>query len=176
MKHLKIEMLLFSARNLILTLRENKPIFGLIYDFGINYFNEIMQYLIENKEISEEEMKTLEFYKVIFNYEKSKVLLMEELKQEALEGKEHWQEIEVDLLEEMVSINMITEESAVRYLAHRNNYHQVIPWVESKKDLFEIAKKYGSQKTQIQFLNYETMKKMEEKLPIKEKAEKRLKI
>ena len=128
MENLKIEMLLFSARNLIIALRENKPIFGLIYDFGINYFNEIMQYLIENKEISEEEMKTLEFYKVIFNYEKSKVLLMEELKQEALEGKEHWQEIGVDLLEEMVSINMINEESAIRYLAHRNNYHQVITW------------------------------------------------
>ena len=84
MELLKIEMLLFSARNLILTLRENKPIFGLIYDFDINYFNEIMKYLIENKEISEEEMYTLDSYKVIFNYDKSKVLLMECLKEEVL--------------------------------------------------------------------------------------------
>ena len=128
MEYLKIEMLLFSARNLIVSLRENKPVFGLIYDFGINYFNEIIEYLTENNEISKEEMYTLDSYKVIFNYDKSKVLLMECLKEEVLEGKEHWQEIGVDLLEEMVSINMITEESAIRYLAHRNNYHQVITW------------------------------------------------
>ena len=176
MEYLKIEMLLFSARNLIVSLRENKPVFGLIYDFGINYFNEIIEYLTENNEISKEEMYTLDSYKVIFNYDKSKVLLMECLKEEVLEGKEHWQEIGIDLLEEMVSINMVTQESAIRYLAHRNNYHQVIGWIETKKDLLEIAKKYGSQKTQIQFQNYETMKKIESKLPALEKKEKRLKI
>lgn len=176
MENIKIEMLLFSARNLVVSLRENKPIFELIFDFGSKYFNEIIEYLVENQEISNEEKEILENNKVIFNYSKEKVLLMELLKQEVLEGKEHWKELSIDLLEEMLSINMISEENAIRYLAHKNNYHQVIAWSENKKDLFELAKKYGSERTQIQFKNYETMKKMEEKLPVLEKKEKRIKI
>lgn len=99
--------------------------------------------MIENNEISHDEQNELEKIKAIYSFDTSEVVLMESMKLEIVEGKTHWQELNIQLLEKMISFQLVKEEDAIRYLAHRNNYHEVISWSDNKKELFQIAQKYS---------------------------------
>lgn len=174
MKNIEVEMILFFAKEVLLSLRQNKPIYLFIFEIGKPRFKDVMEFLIENNEISEEEKNELLNINNIFNFIKKDIQLMESMKIEIQEGKTHWENLNIELLEKMIHLNLINEKDAIRYLAHRNHYNQVIAWSESKRELFEIAKKYGSERTQIKFKNYETMKSLENKLLIKNSLKEKL--
>lgn len=142
-ENIETEMTMYFAKEILLSLRADKSNYLYIFDIGKKRYNDVIDFLIENNEISHDEQNELEKIKAIYSFDTSEVVLMESMKLEIVEGKTHWQELNIQLLEKMISFQLVKEEDAIRYLAHRNNYHEVISWSDNKKELFQIAQKYS---------------------------------
>lgn len=161
---INIETILFFGEKIVTSLREESCQITTIYDMGKTLYMELLEYLQENNEVSETELKKLQHMLAIFEYLPEEIQLMNNFIKEIQEGKSHWEPTNIELIERMLNDNLIEEKETMRYLAHHNHFHQVIAWCEDKEELFSIAKKYGSEKTRANFNNYATMKKLENNL------------
>lgn len=161
---INIETMLFFGKKIVTSLREESCQITTIYDMGKPLYLELLEYLQENNEVSETELKKLQHMLAIFEYPPEEIQLMNNFIKEIQEGKSHWEPTNVELIEKMLDDHLIEEKETMRYLAHHNHFHQVVAWCEGKEELFSIARKYGSEKTRANFNNYETMKKLETKL------------
>ena len=82
----------------------------------------------------------------------------------------------IKLLKKLYDLELINKEEKIRYLAHYNYYDEVIELLEEENNYFNLAKKYGSVNTRLNFHKYEIMKNLEKKLKLKNKLDSKVKI
>lgn len=176
MENIQIETLIFFAKQVVVAMQNSTLRFSVVEDIGKKMFNEVIDYLDENNEVSEEEINLLKKYNIIFSFSSEELFCAEIVYLDIKEGKKHWQEVNISVLDKLLQHKLINQQEAVRFLAHNNYYTKAIELCELYPELLPLAQKYGSERTRINFRNYETMKSLQLRLVPKGKTEKREKI
>lgn len=176
MDNIQVETILFFAKQVVISLRNNLLKLNAVNDIGKSLFEDVIEYLEENQEVTKEELELLKKYKAVFTLSHDEIWSMDCILLDIKEGKSHWQKPQVSSLIKLLEHQFINEDESVRYLAHHNYYQEVMEICEDKPELLQLAKKYGSERTRINFKNYETMKVLESRLKPLGKKEKREKI
>lgn len=176
MDNIQVETILFFAKQVVISLRDNLLKLNAVNDIGKSLFEDVIEYLEENQEITKEELELLKKYKAVFTLSHDEIWSMDCILLDIKEGNSHWQKPPVSSLIKLLEHQFVNEDESVRYLAHHNYYQEVMEICEDKPELLQLAKKYGSERTRINFKNYETMKVLESRLTPLGKKEKREKI
>lgn len=176
MENIQLETMLNFAKQIVVSLRTSTLKISLVDKVGENLFQEILEYLEINQEVSKEELDILNQYKATFKLLPEDIFSMDVILLDIKEGKSPWQKPEVSFLNKLLENQFITEDESIRYLAHHNYYQKVMEVCEEKPELLQLAKKYGSERTRINFKNYEIMKALDSRLTPRGKIEKREKI